>query len=67
MDVLARLSAAAAEVRDRAIDRRSSLGYQLAERVEVLPWLQAAIQRNLDAAVVSPFLRKAVLMNAPGW
>ena len=67
MDVLAGLSAASAEVCDRAIDRRSSLGYQLAERVDVLPWLQAAIQRNLDYAVVSPFLEKAVLMNAPGW
>lgn len=67
MDVLASLSAASAEVRSQGIDRRYFLMYQLSEHVEVIPWLQAAIKRNLNHEVVTPLLRKAVLMNAPGW
>jgi hypothetical protein len=67
MDVLASLSAASAEVRDGGTDRRHFLARQLSERVEVLPWLQAAIQRNLDYEVVIPLLRKAVFTDVPGW
>lgn len=67
IDVLASLGAAAAEVRDHGIDRRYFLLHQLSEHVEVLPWLHAAIQRNVDNAVVIPLLRKAIFTNMPGW
>jgi hypothetical protein len=67
MDVLASLSDAAADVRDGGISQVYLLAHQLAERVEVLPWLHAAIRRNLDHEVIMPFLKKAISTNVPGW
>jgi hypothetical protein len=67
MAELSSLTAAAEEVRDGGMDRRRELSYQLSERVEVIPWLRAAIGRNLDYVVVMPLLRKAISLNAAGW
>jgi hypothetical protein len=67
MGILASLSTASAEVGDRGIDRRYFLGHQLSDRVDVLPWLEAAIRNDLDYPAVIPLLKRAISTNAPGW
>jgi hypothetical protein len=67
MAVLATVTAEAFDVRDTGVDRRVVLAYELSHRVDILPWLKAAIHHKLDYAVISPLLKKAIFNKKRGW
>lgn len=67
MEVLARLCAAARDVRSHGTDRRRALIHRVVDSVDIMAWLQAAMKRNLDQEVVTPLLRKAAMTSVAGW
>lgn len=68
MQHLAEISREAMSVRSFAgVDYRFRVAARLAERVDVLPWLDAAIRHELDAPVVAPLLEAAAQQNVDDW